>query len=197
MKIKFLVLGIALITAILNSCDDNLTGVGSSMQPDEDKIGIALDTFQLQAYTVQVDSIYARTSEGALGEMYDPLYGNLKADFISQFYCPENFTFPKEPIDGKIDSIRLRVFYLSHMGDSLAPMRAEVFPVVKALPRNYYTNIDPGQFVDQTTSLGSKTYTAYDATVSDSIRKLDENDSLYYTPAIDIRLPLELGQKIL
>ena len=47
---------------------------------------------QIQATTVQLDSIYARSTSAQLSELYDPLYGNLVSDYMYQFYCPSDFS---------------------------------------------------------------------------------------------------------
>ncbi len=196
MKVKLLTLGIALGAALLGSCDDGISLVGPSIQPDRDKINVFQDTIEIQAYTVLMDSIYAKTSSALLGEFYDPTYGNLKSDYVCQFYCPEEYQFQHTPLDEKIDSMAFQITYSSWVGDSLAPMQAQIFQVTKPLERNYYTNVDPKEFCDMKTLLGTKTYTAYDVSIPDSIRNItDQYDENYYVPKVRIRMPKELGQK--
>lgn len=196
MKIKHLILGICLGAAILGSCNDDLSGVGTSIQDEEDKISVTVDTFRFEASTIQMEAVYAKTDTGLLGEIYDPLYGTLKTDYICQFYCPEGFRFRYTPVDGKIDSVDFRIFYNSWVGDSLVPMRVQIFPVVKPLEKNYYTNINPEDYCDMRTSWGSHTYTAYDMTVPDSVRyETDYNGNRTYFPSMSIPMPQELGQK--
>lgn len=195
MKIKLLILGLGAAALSMVGCDDDLNLVGSSIQPDSDKIAVFTDTFMMESSTVKVDSIFARSVRGLLGEFYDPLYGNLKSDYICQFYCPENYKFAHTPIGGAIDSVDFRITYYSSIGDTLTPMRVQVYNVTTPLTKNYYTNMNPANHSDMTTSLGMQTYTAYDATVSDSIRKIkDEDDDNYYVPYITVRLAKEIGQ---
>lgn len=103
-----------------------------------------------------MDSVYARTTSGLLGEFYDPLYGNVKSDYICQFYCPSDFKFKKEPINGQIDSVDFKIIYYSGswVGDSLTPMRAQIYQVDKQLERDFYTNIDPSDYCDMQNSFG-------------------------------------------
>lgn len=204
MKMKRLILGLALGTTILGGCSDEMSLVGPSIQPQADKISAYTDTFEVEMSTVKLDSVYARTVSGLLGEIYDPLYGNLKTDYICQFYCPENYQFAHEPIGGKIDSMNFFILYqrdtngnigTSCIGDSLAPMQAMVYKVTKPLVRNFYTNMDPTEYCDMSTLLGQKTYTPRDLSISDSIRSItSSSDANYYTPFIRIRLSNELAQ---
>lgn len=189
MKIKHLILGMGLGVAILGACNDDLGVVGPSIQPPGDYVNVANDTFHIEASTILMDAVYAKTDTALLGEIYDPLYGNLKSDYLCQFYCPENFRFSQTPIDGKIDSIDFKIFYKSSIGDTLVPMRAQIYQLTEPLKKDYYTNINPEEFCNKEISFGTQTYTAYDQTISDSIRKLRSYDW------VTIRMPKEFGQK--
>jgi len=180
------------------SCNDDLTTVGTSVLPPEDIITAYTDTFLLKAETVLLDSVFAKTSECMLGEIYDPEYGLLKSDFICQFYCEEGFKFPQTPLNGRIDSTSLFIMYpaSSWYGDSLTPMQVSVFEVDKPLKRNFYTNDEPEIYCNMSRPLAAAAYTAYDKSISDSIRALESTDANYYSPNICIRLPQEFGQKI-
>ena len=198
MKIKPLLIGLGLGVTILSGCSDDLNLVGSTIQPDGDKMPVYVDTFQMQATTLLMDSVYARTTNGLLGEFYDPLYGNVKSDYICQFYCPDDFKFKHEPINGQIDSIDFKIMYQNGawVGDSLAPMRAQIYLVDKELERDFYTNFDPLEYCDMQNSLGMQTYTAYDNSVPDSIRNAtDSNGDRTFIPTVTIRMPKEFGQK--
>ena len=191
----------------ISSCDDLTTSVGSTILPPEDLITVYTDTFLMEASTVKLDSVFSKTSDFLLGEMYDPVYGNIKADVLCQFYCEENFEFTHKPFEGKIDSLELEIRYwynssggLLVYGDSMAPMQVSVFPVVKPLKRNYYTNDNPENYCDMKNPLGVKTYTVHDMSVPDSVRfaiGTDWNGNTYRTfiPKLIVKLPTELGQK--
>jgi hypothetical protein len=190
MKLKSLILGLALCLGILSGCNDTLTLVGTSIQPESDRPIAYADTLYMTGKTVKTDSVYARTIYGSLGEIYDPMFGNLESDFMCQFYCPENFRFKYEPANGKIDSVRFKIYYSSWIGDSLTPMKVQLYEVTSSMNNNYYTNADPSLYCDKKISLGSQSYTAYDMTLSDSIRELDS-----YSPVITINMPTEIGQR--
>lgn len=188
MKNKLLLLSSLFL--ILIGCNDDLSDVGTSMQPDNDKITSFADTFDMKSKTIQVDSIYAKTIDGLLGNFTDPVYGQLKADYVCQFYIPDEYKFPEKVVNAKIDSIDLKVFYKSWIGDSLSPMQATAYLVTSQLKKDYYTNIDPKEFCDMNTILGNATYTSYDRTVPDSVR----NNS-NFVPHFTMKFPRELGQK--
>lgn len=198
MNIKPLLIGLGLGITILSGCSDDLNLVGSTIQPGGDKMPVYVDTFQMQATTLLMDSVYARTTSGLLGEFYDPLYGNVKSDYICQFYCPSDFKFQKEPINGQIDSVDFKIIYYSGswVGDSLTPMRAQIYQVDKQLERDFYTNFDPAEYCDLQNSLGMQTYTAHDNSIPDSVRNaVDSSGSPTYVPTVTIRMPREFGQK--
>ena len=186
---------------IFGSCDDNLSKVGTTIQPPEDLITVYTDTFRMEAYTVKLDSVFAKTSSCMLGEMFDPLYGNIKADILCQFYCEEGFKFAKTPYNGKVDSIELVIEFplnngsLVVYGDTMTPMQATVYAVNKPLTRNFYTNDNPENYCDMKNPLGSTSYTTYDVSISDSIRSITAaDDPNFYVPNICVKLPTELGQ---
>lgn len=196
MKIKLFILGLSLGIAILSGCNDELTQVGIGTMPGTDGVTVQADTFFMKARTLKTDSVYARTRRGTLGEIYDPLYGNLKSDYICQFYCPENYKFRFTPIDGKIDSVDFKIIYDTWTGDSLVPMRVQLYQVSKALPRDFYTNIEPTQYCNMQTIFGTQTYTSFDTSVPDTIRYAkDSNGNYTYQPHVTVRMPKELGQR--
>lgn len=185
MKIKHLILGIGLGAAILGGCNDDLGLVGPSIQPPEDRIPVYNDTFHIQVSTVLMDGVYAKTDSALLGEIYDPLYGNLKSDYMCQFYCPDDYQFAHTPIDGRIDSVHFQINYKSSVGDTLVPMRAEIFRLTAPLKNDYYTNFDPEEYCNMQESMGMRTYTAYN-------EKASEYEKAY--PRVVIPVSREFGQ---
>ena len=70
MKMKRLILGLALGSFFLGGCNDDLSLVGPSIQPEADKVRAFTDTFEVEMSTIKLDSVYARTVSGLLGELY-------------------------------------------------------------------------------------------------------------------------------
>jgi hypothetical protein len=175
---------------LLAACDDGIINqVGNSILPDEDKVPVYADTFQIIASTVKYDSLYARTNSGFLGEFYDPLYGRLKSDYICQFYCEEGFRFYQTPDNGQIDSVSLIILYDQWKGDPGIPMQVSAYPVVRQLTKNFYTNIDPTAFCDMRNPVISQAYSAQSGNIVDSL-------TTGYIREYRFPLPVEWGQKI-
>lgn len=211
MKIKFL---LSVILAIcLFSCDDNTGTLGINMFPGNDQnINGQLKRFQIETYSVAMDKIYARTGIGYVGRFTDPDFGPYKAGFLTQFNCPEGFEFPKvcdknNPEDLKDENAimvkdeiyrtELVLRYQEYFGDSLTPSHLTVYRLNKRLDSESakYTDIDPKLYYDPTdpnARIGSKTYTAVDYSVSDSVRNLST-----YAPSVAFTLPTEIGQELL
>ncbi|MDR2120933.1 MAG: DUF4270 domain-containing protein [Tannerella sp.] len=177
---------------LLASCDDGIMDpVGNTILPDEDKVTVYADTFQIIASTVEYDSLYARTNSGYLGEFYDPLYGRLKSDYLCQFYCKEGFRFYQTPDNGRIDSVSLVIMYDQWKGDPNIPMQISAYPVVRELTKNFYTNIDPTVFCDMRTPATSQAYSAQSGTIIDSLTTTGT-----YLREHKLPLSVEWGQKL-
>lgn len=98
-----------------------------------------------------------------------------------------------EPI-GNIHTVELYLWYKSYFGDSLTACRLSVYELNKKLElkdKPYYTNIDPNEFYNESDLLGSKTYTAVDLSVKDSIRKSDG-----YTPNVNLSFKDDISYKV-
>lgn len=163
MKIKtLLTLAIALFAILFVACDDDLSQVGSSIQPEGDKILVGTDTIVLKAKTVSFkDSIYARTSYGLLGEYIDPVFGKIKSDYLCEFYCPEDMKFEDRIIS--IDSIILNTEFIYFTGDSVAPMGLSVYGVKESLKPFFFTSTDPTKYIgDKPKLYGQQAFSVQD-----------------------------------
>ncbi|MCC8171517.1 MAG: DUF4270 domain-containing protein [Parabacteroides sp.] len=197
MKSKFLLFGLLMLA--LAGCDDDMNYVGTTIQPPGDKITAYVDSFQLTARTVYIDSLYAKTSQALLGHFTDPLFGSMKADFLCSFYCADNFRFKGTPVGGQIDSIDFKVAYeYGWVGDSLAPQIARLYKLNQPLTEDYYiTKLDPLKYYSPSDLLATKSFTAYDKTVPDSVRtETDSSGNPVYVDNITFELPREFGQNI-
>lgn len=194
MKFKFLcrTLVITIVALLTVSCNDTLDQVGFTIQPDKDRLSIAVDTLDLQARTIQVDSIYSKTQTPVLGEYTDPVFGTIKSEYIGEFYFPEGGGFAE---GASIDSVRVQLSYLTMMGDSLSPMRLSVYEVKKSLKGiPNYTHIDPRQYTDMLAPLGRQTFTGKNSTYRTETTSTGGSVKIY---EINVKLPDALGEKFL
>jgi len=190
---QILMLFICLGILFINGCDINSNFVGNIIVPNEDYIKTYIDTFQIISSTVKRDSLFAKTTNGLLGEYYDPLYGRLNADFLCQFYCEDDYQFYMKPHENAIDSIYVALYYME-TGDPNSPFEFQIYPINKALDRVYYTNVDPADYCDLNDLWGSAVYTASNGIIIDSIQV--SADKYVYYRCIEIKLPKSIGQKI-
>ena len=170
--------------------DDTISRIGLGIQPEEDDIAVYDTTIHISAATVKTDSVYAKTINGYLGEFYDPEYGTIRAGYASQFYPSFGFS-TSDMTTGKIDSVRLDLYYSYFAGDPHAPMEVTIYPLNKPLEKHYYTNLDPATFCDVDNPVVRYGYMAANPLVSDSLI------SAGHYRMISIRLPNELGEKFL
>jgi hypothetical protein len=191
MKTKLLFF--CLLSAFLYfSCEEGIvSNVGVGIEPDNDKVSVYDTTIVVTASTVEVDSIYARTTEGYLGKIYDPAYGTIKAGFACQFYPSYPFVDIDKITDGKIDSVTFTIAY-SYKGDSLAPMELTIYPINQPLNKHYYTNSDPADFCDMSSPLSKFGYTARNLNIPDATIA-----AAGYLHWVSVPLPTEFGQRVL
>ncbi|NLY25874.1 MAG: DUF4270 domain-containing protein [Bacteroidales bacterium] len=187
---------IVTFVAILTlSCNDTLDQVGFSIQPGKDRLTVGIDTLFMQARTVQVDSIYAKTKYPVLGEYIDPVFGSVKSDYIGEFYFPQGAGFKT---GATIDSVRVVVSYSTMMGDSLAPMELSVYEVTKSLEGvSNYTHNDPEAYADMSAPLGREVFTGKNSTYRTETYSSGYTSQEYKVYDINVKLPDELGEKFL
>lgn len=138
---------IVTLVVATTACDDDLNSVGNNIRPESDEIALGWDTISnitAETYSFQ-DRIYARTVKSVFGDYTDNILGRVKADFLSEFFCPEDMAFHKDLF--AIDSVQVSLYVTRYSGDSLAPMGITAYEVDKKyLEDDYYTNIDPKDF---------------------------------------------------
>lgn len=189
MKTKIFILSI-LTVFLYVACEDTISKVGMGIQPEGDKVSVFDTTLSINASTIKIDSIYAKTITGYLGEIYDPDFGTIKSSFACQYYPALNFELDSM-INDKIDSVRLVLYFHTFLGDTLAPMEMSIYPVIKPLDKDYYTNIDPTEFCDMDNPIAKYGYTVRNPHVNDSLIGLG------YYRGISVPLPVEFGEKFL
>lgn len=184
MKIKTLLYSVISSIAFfcLVGCDDDLSTIGGDIQPGGDGIFVGADTVFVTAKTISMqDSIFARTTSGALGEYADPILGSTKSDYLFQYYCPNGLKFVgKDRSKIVIDSVVMTISVDSSIvGNRYAPMGLSIYRVNTPLKGNFYTNIDPTSYCDMSTALGRGVFVADELTSSSTLKyiKVKMNNS--------------------
>lgn len=189
------VLFVTFVAFLTISCNDTLDQLGFSVQPGNDRLTVGIDTLRLQARTVQVDSMFAKTRYPVLGEYLDPVFGSIKSEYIGEFYLPNGTSFKEGAI---IDSVRAVVSYTTIMGDSLAPMQLSVYEVTKSLKdATDYTHINPRDYADMSAPLGTQLFTGKNTTYRTETYTSGYTTESYRVYDINVKLPLEIGEKFL
>ncbi len=196
LKTKYKLLVITFVVIFTISCNDTLDQLGFSIQPTQDRLIVGIDTLMLQARTVQIDSIYGKTSYPILGEYTDPIFGSIKSDYIAEFYLPKDMEFKDGAV---IDSVRVEVAYTTMMGDSISPMRLSVYEVIESLKgTDDYTNVDPAMFADMAAPIGEQIFTGKNSTSRKvSYTAEDFSTVSYLEYYINVKIPNSIGENFL
>ncbi|MCH5177032.1 MAG: DUF4270 domain-containing protein [Prevotellaceae bacterium] len=190
------VLSVLFVMITFVSCDDSTDALGVEMMPGADFVTRQYSTYDVQTLSYAVgDSVLARSSTSYLGRFTDPETGTVvQSDFLAQFHCTEEFSFPDSISNYTITSTELRLYVTDFVGDSLANFKLSVYPLntVMDADADYYTNINPEDYYDTTAEpIATKWYSLADYTISD-----DERTATGYNRSIRITLPTEVGQAI-
>lgn len=197
----------------LISCDNETSGLGSSLTPNSDIITVKADScFAASRTIISPDSLLILSSQCNLGRFTEPVSGTtLESGFLAQYNCKESFSLPDSVygigthqfpawfdsalVGKKPYYANLRLYYTSFLGDSTNAIKIDVYPLDKMIDVNkrYYSNIDPSEFCNTSVQpLASVTASAWNLQQADSVR----NVSNYY-PCITIPLPDSLARMIL
>ena len=153
------------------SCANDLTDIGSGIQPSADKITLGTDTFHLGSESYFVENMYLNSDSFLLGTFYDQKYGTTRADILAQVNCPEGTTF----VPGTVaDSAKVILYYKSWFGDSYSPLDVNIYEMntdtTFAYTGKYPTNLDWALYTDRSKLMARRVFTAKDAsnTISDT-----------------------------
>lgn len=117
---------------VLGACDqeDKLSRIGESIQSPRDKVDSELHRLQFEASSVKAESVYSSGSTTSLlGEISDPLYGDFHGEFVARLRTAPRFKFAREPLGGKIDSVKLMLGYERSIGDVNSEMKLSIYEV--------------------------------------------------------------------
>ena len=144
---------------VFAGCNDNASKVGFTTQLKDEVLTAKADTFLLSAQTVEVPSIYSRSTYTLLGQLSDPLFGDLRSSYVTRLRHAPGFKFAHEPEGKKIDSAFVEISYSSWAGDSTLWAKASIYEVTKPLPDSHYSG-DIRSYLQGAKHLGSGSYKA-------------------------------------
>lgn len=197
MKKIFVFLALAVSMALITSCDDTTDTIGGSLIPDNDKLVVSTDSFDVSSKTIPAGNVIPRTSTGYLGKMTDAETNTqVTANFMTQFHVLDNYqmtvadsiTSRDESKNIIADSCEIRLFYKGSYGDSLAQMKLTAYELNKPVEEGitYRSNFDPiaNNYVRTNGGIAvNRSYTLTDLTELDSVRKTSN-----YVKNINIKL---------
>lgn len=179
--------GVLAVSMALNGCDKSST-IGGDLVSHEVTI-IVDSSFTVTGQSVRTEAVLSRTVTQLMGVIDVPEFGYMRSDVVTQF-------MPASAIDttgvstADIDSVKMVMLVNTNgfVGDSLALMGIEIYPLIKQLTTPMYSNFNPEGYYDANTLLGSTVYNL----AKESLPKKLQGQS-YYTLNVD--LPIELGHK--
>lgn len=170
---KYFIYVIIALTAILASCKND-DSVGITIQPQEDEIIVASDTFIIESENYYVPAISAQADSMILGEFYSAKYGTTKAELLLQIAPPIDYKFPEEKYKPTPDSLILMMYYNSWMGSSYAPLEFSIYEINKQTidyNTQYLSNLNIADFTDSTILMGKRLMTSIDLSRADSLNE--------------------------
>ncbi len=158
---------IVVLSILFAACNDNISDMGSQIQPEGDKILVDTASLSLSTENIIIPFIYSRPDSLMMGSYVDLQYGTTNADILTQLQPPIDFTYPA---GAKADSAQLILYYYSWFGDRYAPMELSVYQMNKNKTLNftklYQSDINASEYSDKTNKIGGKIFTAKDAVLT-------------------------------
>ena len=111
---------------------------------------------------IAYNNIYVSSSYGYIGAIPNKEYGGITCDYLTQVRCPAGFTFRAEPLNNRVDSAFIAVYYTGYTGNGNAPLEISAYKLRKALGRtsDKYSVGDISAYSDERELLGQSTFTA-------------------------------------
>lgn len=185
-----------MITGLLagaTACEEETTGIGSSITRGE--VAITVDTFyfNLNAQPLPIASFDSRTGNLMVGNITTDEYGALDCSFVTRLMCVPKLDVPDSLLNpARVDSCKfiLGADRAQIVGDSLAPQRFTVYTLTKQLPSDIDNTFDPEGYYDPANPLASRSYT---------VSEIGSRDSVFYNSTyieLSVDLPKSFGEEI-
>ena len=195
MKHFFNVILAAAVLLALYACTDETIGVSIT---DSVSSIIEDSSFVITGHSVRNDRVQMRTSTKMLGVIHADGFGDLAAEAVTSW-------MPAISIDTAgtsaewIDSCRLKLrlpYRNGFTGDSLAPMRLDVYRLNKPLPSPIYSDFDPTGYYDSSDLLASESYSPSSGWM-EVATSYESGTAAYDTVrVISVPMPTQLGREL-
>lgn len=118
------------VCLLLVSCEDRSNTLGVGMMPDYTQFKSFDTTFDLSYRTISADMkdsggsasgtqynrMYVSSNYGYIGRIPNQEFGGIETEYLTQMYCPQGFLFRDQPVDNRIDSAFLTLYYDGYSG---------------------------------------------------------------------------------
>lgn len=182
--------GTIVAAGLLTACENTTQDIGSSLIQAESEVVIH-NEFSIEGHSTPNAAIESRTIVQLLGDISAEGYGNFSSDFVCQF-MPASKLVTEGVTVNDIDSMKLILSYSNggYVGDSIAPMGLEVFPLNRQLPSPIFSTFNPEDYCDVNAApLASKIYVGNAQGENDSIQALSYRE-------IKVDLPVSLARAL-
>ena len=132
----------------LVSCEDRSSSLGVGMMPDYTRYKSFDSSFDLTYRTISADvgdsktsdagtqynRMYVSSNYGYIGRIPSQEFGGIETEYLTQMYCPEGFLFRDQPVDNRIDSAFLTLYYDGYSGYGKDLVEVTAYALDKPLP---------------------------------------------------------------
>ena len=160
---------LAALAVMAVSCGDN-TYIGSSVNDGSTVTIIADSSFCLVGESVEYPVVQGRTASQLLGCINASNFGEITSEVVMQMVPSNKIT---SVTADQIDHVKLCMFIVANsgfIGDSVVPMRANVYKLHTPLSAPIFSDFDITNDYDEKGFLGSAPYSASDVEKLDSIK---------------------------
>ncbi len=179
----------------LFACTDETIGVSIT---DSVSSVIEDSSFVITGHSVRNDRVQMRTSTKMLGALQADGYGSLIAEAVTSWMPAISIDTAGVKAD-MIDSCRLKLRIPSRngfTGDSLAPMRLNVYRLNKTLPSPIYSDFDPTDYYDPDELLASESYSPKSGWIEVATSYVTGTAQYDTVRVISVPMPVELGREL-
>lgn len=179
----------------LYACTDETIGVSIT---DSVSSIIEDSSFVITGHSVLNDRVQMRTSTKMLGVLNADGFGTLEAEAVTMWMPAVNIDTAGVKEEW-IDSCRLKLripVRAGYTGNSLAPMRLDVYRLNKSLPSPIYSDFDPSEYYDSSDLLASESYSPTSGWTEVSTSYLTGSAQYDTVRVISVPMPVELGREL-